>query len=60
MEVVRADLEGFDAVCMATTLHTLANRACAPAQHAGLFERPDMLRFLRHIRAHTFPLRPGR
>lgn len=51
MEVVRADLDSFDAVCMATTLHTLANKACAPAHYAALFERPDMLRFMRHIRA---------
>jgi hypothetical protein len=57
MEVVRAHLEAFDAVCMATALHVLASRGCStPAQCAALFERADALRLMRHIRAQHAPV----
>lgn len=55
LEVVRADLGGFDAVCMATALHALASLRAAPQAYADLFERASARALMRHIGAPSGP-----
>lgn len=40
------DLDNFDSVCMATSIHTLANLRCSKAQYHSLFENPEMMRLM--------------
>jgi hypothetical protein len=47
--VVQQDLDKFDAVCMATALHTLASMRASAQQYAALFERPEVLRLMHVI-----------
>ena len=47
--VVQQELDKFDAVCMATALHTLASMRASAQQYAALFEGPEILRLMHVI-----------
>ncbi|BDA46187.1 probable RAP domain-containing protein, chloroplastic [Coccomyxa sp. Obi] len=49
MSVVQQDLDKFDAVCMATALHTLASMRASAQQYSALFERQEVLRLMHVI-----------
>ncbi|CAL8462328.1 g1861 [Coccomyxa elongata] len=49
MSVVQQDLDKFDAVCMATALHTLASMRASTQQYSALFERQEVLRLMHVI-----------
>ncbi len=46
---MQQDLEKFDAVCMATALHTLASMRASGQQYAAVFERPELLQLMHVI-----------
>ena len=46
LNIIAQDLEKFDSVCMATSIHTLANLRCTKAQYQAVFESPEMLRLM--------------
>ena len=50
MNIVHHDLDNFDSVCMATSIHTLANLRCSKAQYRSLFENPEMMRLMAAVR----------
>lgn len=54
MSVVQQDLDKFDAVCMATALHTLASMRASCQQYSALFERQEVLRLMHVIGAWLF------
>lgn len=58
ISVVQQDLEKFDAVCMATALHTLASMRASGQQYAALFERPELLQLMNVI--GECPLAPSK
>lgn len=55
MSVVQQDIDKFDAVCMATALHTLASMRASTQQYSALFERQEVLRLM-HVIGALFPL----
>ena len=46
LNIIAQDLEKFDSVCMATSIHTLANLRCTKAQYQAVFDSPEMLRLM--------------
>lgn len=46
LNIVAQDLEKFDSVCMATSIHTLANLRCTKAQYQSVFESSEMMRLM--------------
>lgn len=54
MSVVQQDIDKFDAVCMATALHTLASMRASTQQYSALFERQEVLRLM-HVIGALFP-----
>ena len=46
LNIIAQDLEKFDSVCMATSIHTLANLRCSKAQYQAVFQSPEMLRLM--------------
>ena len=46
LNIIAQDLEKFDSVCMATSIHTLANLHCTKAQYQAVFDSPEMLRLM--------------
>lgn len=57
--VVQQELDKFDAVCMATALHTLASMRASAQQYAALFERPEVLRLMHVIGERCQSLNPS-
>ncbi len=46
LNIITQDLEKFDSVCMATSIHTLANLRCTKAQYQAVFESSEMQRLM--------------
>ena len=46
LNIVHHDLDNFDSVCMATSIHTLANLRCSKPQYRSLFESSEMMRLM--------------
>ena len=54
LNIIAQDLEKFDSVCMATSIHTLANLRCTRAQYQTVFDSPEMLHLMAAV--CEFPL----